>query len=114
VEFNGEEKLLRFDFNAMADLEDHFDKGIASILDKNRMGFSTIRGLYWAGLKWKMPGLTMEKVGTMLSDKMADEDISIPELMDPIKKGIEAGGWIKKSKKSKKAEETEAENEEKN
>jgi hypothetical protein len=53
----------------------------------------------------------MEKVGTMLSDKMADEDIGIPELMDPIKKGIEAGGWIKKSKK---AEETEAENEEKN
>jgi hypothetical protein len=95
VTFDGEEKLLRFDFNAMADLEDHFDKGIAAIMDKNRIGFSTIRGLYWAGLKWKMPGLTLEKVGNMLTRKMEEEDLSLAELMDPVKKAITAAGWIK-------------------
>lgn len=109
VTFEGEEKFLRFDMNALADLEDHFDKGIAALMDKNRMGFSTIRGLYWAGLKWKMPGLTLEKVGNMLTKKMEEEDISFKELMEPIKKAIAAAGWIKQKKADSQASEDEDE-----
>ncbi len=114
VTFDGEEKLLRFDFNAMADLEDHFDKGIAAIMDKNRIGFSTIRGLYWAGLKWKIPGLTLEKVGNMLSTKMDEEELSLAEVMDPVKRAITAAGWIKTKKAEADNQEASDENDEKN
>lgn len=104
VEFGGEVKLLRFDFNAMADLEEHFDKGISAIMGEERIGFSTIRALYWAGLKWKMKGLTIAHVGDMLTDKMDDEDISFTELMDPITKAIKAAGWIKEQHQKDKKE----------
>jgi hypothetical protein len=114
VTFDGEERLLRFDFNAMADLEDHFDKGIAAIMDKNRIGFSTIRGLYWAGLKWKMPGLSLEKVGNMLTKKMDYEELSLAELMEPVKKAITAAGWIKQKKVEADNQEDSDENNEKN
>lgn len=114
VTFDGEEKLLRFDMNALADLEDHFDKGLSALMDKNRMGLSTVRGLYWAGLKWKMPNLTLEKVGTMLTKKMEDEDLTIKDLMEPIKKGIAAAGWIKSKKQQAETEEESEETDEKN
>jgi hypothetical protein len=110
VTFNGEEKLLRFDFNAMADLEDHFDKGISTIFDSNRIGFSTIRALYWAGLKWKISGLTIEKAGAMLSDKMESEGISFNELMTPITKAITAAGWIKPKEETTEQGETDPKN----
>ena len=113
VTFDGEEKLLRFDMNGMADLEEHFDKGITALMDKNRMGFSTIRGLYWSGLKWKMQGLTFEKVGNMLQRKMEEEDVTLAELMEPIKKAIEAAGWIKVRKTDTETEQQE-ETDEKN
>lgn len=105
VEFNGEVKLLRFDFNAMADLEEHFDKGVASIMSEERIGFSTIRALFWVGLKWKMKGLTIERVGDMLTEKMDDDEISFMELMDPITKAIKAAGWIKDQPQKEKEDE---------
>jgi hypothetical protein len=107
VEFDGETKLLRFNFNAMADVEEYFGIGIGVIMSEERIGFSTIRALYWAGLKWKMKGLTIERVGDMLTDKMDNENISFMELMDPITKAIKAAGWIKdQPQKTNKEDET--------
>jgi hypothetical protein len=113
VEFNGEEKLLRFDFNAMADVEELFDRGIATLMSKERVGFSTIRALYWAGLKWKMQGLTITKTGQMLQEKLEDDNCTFEDLMIPIKKAITVAGWIKTNKGAKKevaAEETDEKN----
>lgn len=95
VEFNGENKLLRFDFNALADLEDHFNIGIANIMSEQRIGFSTIRALYWAGLKWKDKGLTLERAGAMIQNKMND-GANFEELLEPIVKALQASGLMGK------------------
>lgn len=97
VEFNGEVKLMKFDFNAIADLEEYFGKGIAAIMDEERIGFSTIRALYWAGLKWKERGLTIERAGAMIQKKM-QEGTDFKELMEPIVKGLQASGFLGKTK----------------
>jgi hypothetical protein len=98
VEFNGEVKLLRFDFNAIADIEEYFGKGIASIMDEERVGFSTVRALYWGGLKWKIKGLTIERAGAMIQSKMQEDGADFKELMQPIVKGLKASGFMGKKK----------------
>jgi len=97
VEFEGKNKLLRFDFNAMADLEDLFGGGIGYIFREHNIGFKTVRGFYWAGLKWKERGLTIERVGQMLQTKI-EEGKNIEELMDPIIKALERSGFLGKKK----------------
>lgn len=95
VTFGEETKLLRFDFNALADLEEHFGKGIRSIMQEENIGFRTIRALYWAGLKWKERGLTIERAGQMIESKLED-GVSFKELMEPIVKALRASGLMSK------------------
>lgn len=103
VDFNGKVKLLRFDFNAIADLEEYFGKGIAAIMDEERIGFSTIRALYWAGLKWKDRGLTIDRTGAMIQNKMQD-GTDFKELMEPIIKGLQASGFLGQAKEDDEAD----------
>lgn len=96
VEFKGKAHLLRFDFNAIADIEEYFGKGIGAIMDEERVGFSTVRALYWGGLKWKIKGLTIEKTGKMIQKKMIEDESNFKELMEPIVKGLQASGYMGK------------------
>lgn len=94
VEFGGEEKLLRFDFNAIADMEEHFGKGLASIFREENIGFRTVRGLYWAGLRWKERGLTVERTGHLLQEKMEQEGVTIQDLLEPVMEAINKSGFL--------------------
>jgi hypothetical protein len=84
VELNGEERLLKFDYNSTCDLEDIYGKGIAAILTEEQIGFKLVRAFYWAGLKWKMHGLTVEKVGQMLGKEIQENGKNVMELMEPV------------------------------
>ena len=99
IEVNGEQKFLRYDFNAVADLEEKFDTGIQQLMTEKRVGFSVIRGLLWAGLKWKDKGLTLERAGkiaqTMMQEGKTFEDIMTP-IMSAIKKSGVFGNMDKK------------------
>jgi O-phosphoseryl-tRNA(Cys) synthetase len=94
VQFGDKEKQLRFDFNAMADLEQHFGKGIAGIFNEEQIGFNTIRCFYWAGMKWKDRGLTVERTGKMLMKKVDEDGSDIEELMKPILEALQASGLM--------------------
>ena len=59
-------RRLRYDFNALADLEDKAGVGMGSLVSGSRMGFNTIRLLLWAGLKWEDKSLTVAGVGDIL------------------------------------------------
>ena len=107
VTINGEEKQLRFDINSTSDLEEYFGKGIAGILQTEQMGFRLVRAFYWAGLKWKDRGLTLERTGKMLNNKVVEDGESLESLMKPVLKALEVSGLMGKDFKVPDEEEEE-------
>jgi hypothetical protein len=98
VEIGGEEKLLKYDFNATCDLEEMFNKGIAGILNEEQVGFRLVRGFYWAGLKWKDKGLTLDRVGAMLNKEIQENGKDLMQLMEPAFKALQLSGLIGSAK----------------
>jgi hypothetical protein len=65
-------KTLRYNFNAIADVEERAKTGIGTLLSEERIGFNSMRYLVWAGLKWEDRGLTIERTGLMLQQYFKD------------------------------------------
>lgn len=112
VEINGEQKPFRLDLNAIADLEELLGKGIGSILTEENVGFRTIRAFYWAGLRFKDRGLTVERAGDMVQKMLSEDGKSFADLMVPVQEALVASGLIKMKKADE--EESESENDSKN
>jgi hypothetical protein len=88
VTLNGKEHLLKFDYNAVCDLEEIYNKGIAGILKEEQIGFRLVKTFYWAGLKWKNPGLTLDRVGNMLGKEIQDNGKNVMDLMGPVMEAL--------------------------
>jgi len=97
VEINGEDKPFKLDLNAVADLEEKLDKGIGAIMQEENVGFRTIRAFYWAGLKWKDKGMTIQRAGTVVQKMLTEDSKDFKELMEPVREALFASGLIKKS-----------------
>lgn len=63
-------RRLRFDVNALADLEEHLGVGIGKVMEQEA-NFRLLRALLWAGLKWEERGLTVERAGSLLQGYLA-------------------------------------------
>lgn len=83
VELGGKTRLLKYDFNAICEIEERTGKGVAAIFSEQNVGFNTIRLFLWAGLKWKIPGLQPQQVGEWLQ-KEAENGRQPMEFMQPI------------------------------
>ncbi len=61
-------RKLRYDLNALCELEDRFDKPIMEILSGigEKMSIKLVRTLVWAGLIHEDEELTEKQVGTMV------------------------------------------------
>lgn len=93
VNFGEKEKELRIDLNAMAELEESFGKGVIAILNEEQVGFRMIREFYHKGLKHgRDRGLTLDRTGKMLQEKMNDEELSFEELMNPVFEALDKSG----------------------
>lgn len=103
---DGEEKVFRLDFNAIADLEALLGKGIASLISEDNIGFNIIRGFYWAGLKHKDKGMTVQKAGNFVQSELS-KGRSIEDLMIPVTEALIASGIVDRAE----VEEEIAENE---
>lgn len=88
VEFDGQTKLLKYDYNSVAEIEISFGKGIGRVLTEENVGFNVVRLFYWAGLKWKQPGITLQVVGNMLGKKISEEGLNIADLMEPVMEAL--------------------------
>ena len=108
IELDGKTRLLRFDFNTVSELEERLGKGIIGVLTKEQVGFNMTRALYWAGLKWKDRGLTIERTGQMLQ-KEVEKGKSLNDLMEPVVNALMKSGLL-----GKVDEDTEEDEEEKN
>lgn len=88
-------RKLRYDFNAVADLEDKGGLGIGAMFTEERIGFSSIRLLLWAGLKWQDKGLTLDRVGNMIQAYIEiGNDLS--DLMTKITEALALSGILGK------------------
>ncbi len=91
----GKPKRLRYDFNALADLEAKAGAGIGALMSEERVGLNTMRLLIWAGLKHEDRTLTPEKVGDMLQTLMeGGMELSVP--MAAVTKALQQSGIIAK------------------
>ncbi len=84
-------RRLRFDPNAVADLEGVLGMSLSRILGEG--GIRVIRAMLWAGLKWEDRGLTLERVGTLMAAYM-DSGGTVEALVKPITGAMAAAGWI--------------------
>jgi hypothetical protein len=83
VRLNGEDHVLKFDFNAIAELEEYYDKGIHAIVSEESAGFNTIRNIFWAGMLWKNPNIKVHHVGIMLEkDLEVNDEFDFDKLME--------------------------------
>lgn len=71
---NGRKRDLKFNVNALADFEQETGMGFAQMM-KQRAVFGSARAMIWAGLKWQDRGLTIEKVGELLSEYLQDPEV---------------------------------------
>lgn len=83
VELGGKTRILKYDFNAICDIEERTGKGVAAIFSEQNVGFNTIRLFLWAGLKWKIPGLQPQQVGQWLQQE-AEQGRQPISFMQPI------------------------------
>jgi hypothetical protein len=83
VTLSGEDHVLKFDFNAIAELEQFYNKGIHAIVSEETIGFNTVRNIFWAGMLWKNPNLKPYHVGRMLEQDLEEnENFEFDKLME--------------------------------
>ena len=63
------ERHLRYDLNALVDIEEATGKDFSVILNAKRLSFKEIRAVLWGGLRREDPSLTLEQVGAMLDGR---------------------------------------------
>ena len=72
---NGRVRNLKFDVNALADFEQETGMGFAQLM-KQKAIFGAARAMLWAGLKHEDRGLTVERIGELLSLYLKDPAVN--------------------------------------
>jgi len=99
VRYDDRERKLEFTFNAISDFE--ITTGLSLVdMSGNKMGFSTLRAIIWAGLKEDDETLTIKTTGEMLQKALQTGKITLADLGKDITDALIASG-ILKAKKSK-------------
>jgi hypothetical protein len=71
-EVGGKTRRLKYDFNAIADVEEASGMGVAKLFSEDMIGLHTLRLLVWAGLKHEERGITIQRAGMIIKDMMAE------------------------------------------
>ena len=90
---DGEEKMFKLDFNAIADLEALLGMGIGNIINEQNIGFNIIRAFYWAGLKFRDKKMTVTKAGKFIQKEL-NGGRGFDEMMEPVTEAMIASGII--------------------
>src|SRR4051794_576100 len=67
------ERILRFDYNALCDVEPLLREELSEILRQGHMSMGDLRALMFAGLKWDDARLTVQKVGNLIENAAIKE-----------------------------------------
>lgn len=93
-------RFLRFDINAIADLEEATGKSLMELMDENNIGISAMRALLWAGLKHQDKLLTLQRAGELIQAFIVNGG-SLATLMEKVAKAITSSGAFGTPKESK-------------
>ena len=108
IEIGGKNKRLRYDFNAVADIEEKSGKGLGSLFNEQNIGLYSMRLLLWGGLKWEDPGLTIQRTGQMIQQFIEDGN-DLEDLTPYIEEAINKSGLFGSSESSGESKNAEAE-----
>jgi hypothetical protein len=73
IELGGKNRVIRYDYNALADLEQAGGASIATLFsNQDNLGFNFIRLIVWAGLKHAEPGFTIQRAGMLIQKHIDD------------------------------------------
>ena len=98
VELGGKTRNIRYDFNALCDLEEVTGKSVSELT-----GLSSIRALLWAGLKWETKGITTQVVGMWIEEHLANNG-KVDDLLGSAIKALGASGIMKQADKEDEAD----------
>lgn len=84
---------LRLTPNALADAEKASGLGIIAMVNIDRIGFSSLRALLWAGLKTEDPILTIEQVGNFM-DIFQERGGTFNDLEKIVLDALQETGWF--------------------
>lgn len=87
-------RRLRFDANALADLEGVMGMGLSRIMSEEQIGVRAFRAMIWAGLKWEDRGLTLERAGRILMAYI-ERGGSLTDLGKRVNEAMKAAGWMR-------------------
>jgi hypothetical protein len=93
IEIGGKSRRLRYDFNAIADIEQKAGLGIGALFDENRAGLNSLRLLIWGGLKWQERGLTVEQAGQIVGDYLSGGG-TLEGLIAKVQRALQLSGVI--------------------
>ena len=104
-------RKLRFGLNAVCDLEDLVGKPISEMFptkkeEQEKMRFTTIRAIIWAGLRHEDEAITPSIAGALIDDYCEKDGNDLASVMaivmDAFKRSGLAGGMESKNDKKKK------------
>lgn len=91
-EIGGKARLLRFDANTIADMEESVNLGINELLsNEQRVGLYTVRLLLWGALRHEDRGFTKQRAGLMIQEYL-DGGGKIADLSEKLMEAIVASG----------------------
>jgi hypothetical protein len=67
---------LRYNFNAIVDIEDTLKKPITQLVQGDQFGLKEIRAIIWGGLKHENNGLTLQQTGFLIDDYTQEQSLS--------------------------------------
>jgi len=90
------ERHLRYNFNALADLEQVLGFSLASLPQQlDRLGLNTVRCFLWAGLKHEDATLTPARVGDLIQTYVVEQGSDVVALAAKMKEALELAGYGK-------------------
>ena len=90
---------LKYDFNALCELEEKSEMGILEIIESKK-GNYTMRLMVWAGLLHENNRLTIKEAGEILN-KLIQEGNTLNDIATLIFKALEKSGVIGKQEDKK-------------
>lgn len=74
---DGVERRIKFDLNAMAELEDRYGSVDAAFEALDKQSIKALRFILWAGLVHEDESLTEQKVGSLIDMKYLQETMGV-------------------------------------
>lgn len=87
----GRQRNLKYDINAIADIEREMKVGINEIMSNERMGFDVLRVMLWAGLKHEDQSLSPYKVGNHIQKFIVDNKSNLMEALEKFQDSVIEG-----------------------